>query len=61
MCMCTRKTCKYGGWLRKPFWSFYNVENKVAHSCAWCTFANNTQQKHKKCIIHKFVCVFALP
>lgn len=33
---------------------FYYIENKLAQSCACCTFANNTHQKHtqKKSTIH---------
>lgn len=33
------------------------IENKLAQSCACCTFANNTHQKHKKKSTIHVVCL----
>lgn len=41
--------------------SFYFSENKLAHSCTYCTFANDIQHTYKKCTMYKFICVYVLP
>lgn len=44
-------TCRPGRFGRRDAlhnFSFYFLENKLAHSCTYCTFANNTQRTYKK-------------
>ncbi len=43
------------------YFSYSCTENKLAHSCTYCTFANDIQHTYEKCTTYMFICVYVLP
>ena len=43
------------------YFSYSCTDNKLAHSCTYCTFANDIQHTYEKCTTYMFICVYVLP